>query len=88
MIDPGENLLFSLLRGKRSIYPDEYVGVFLYFCGIFPQHINLNGIFSFMHKLSTAFPRFSSLWITLRSSYNGVSKNYEQPTKSRRLEFN
>jgi hypothetical protein len=36
MIDPGENQVFSLLRSKRSIYPDEYVGVFLYFCGIFP----------------------------------------------------
>ena len=28
-----------------------------------------------MHKLSTAFPRFSDLWITLVSGYNGSSKN-------------
>jgi chromosomal replication initiator protein len=29
----------------------------------------------FIHKLSTAFPRFSSLWITLEHRYNGSSKN-------------
>ena len=32
-----------------------------------------------MHKLSTAFPRFSCLWITFPSGYNGSSKNMSNP---------
>ncbi len=30
---------------------------------------------AFIHKLSTGFPRFSGLWITLCDRYNGSSKN-------------
>jgi len=32
-----------------------------------------------MHKLSTGFPRFSSLWITLGDGYNESSKNMSNP---------
>jgi len=39
------------------------------------QTINLYGVFYVIHKLSTGFPRFSGLWITLWGRYNESSKN-------------
>jgi chromosomal replication initiator protein len=42
---------------------------------VIQQTINLYGVFYVIHKLSTGFPRFSGLWITLWGRYNESSKN-------------
>jgi chromosomal replication initiator protein len=42
---------------------------------VIQQTINLYKFFYVIHKLSTGFPRFSCLWITLWGRYNESSKN-------------